>query len=102
MPSRKGRKSLQTNAQRASVLTIIEFSSQSSLSHTFFNCSNMSKNAQAERKAKARFHALLRRRCFSREPQKRRYRFSRVTSKNAGTQGQNLHPGFAAPPIFEA
>lgn len=86
----------------ASVLTIIEFSSQSSLSHTFFNCSNMSKNAQAECKAKARFHALLRRRRFSREPQKRRYRFSRVTSKNAGTQGQNLHPGFAAPPVFEA
>ena len=44
-PCRKGRKSLQTNAL-ASALTIIESSFQSSLSHTFFNCSNKSKNAQ--------------------------------------------------------
>ena len=37
-----------------------------------FCCSNMSKIAQAERKAKARFQALLRRRRFSRRSLKDR------------------------------
>ena len=50
------------------------------ISITNRNCSNMSKNAQAEHKAKARFQALLRRRRVSRRSLKER-RFSRLSPK---------------------
>ena len=51
---------------------IIEFSFQISLSHHPNNCSKMSKNAQAECNAKARFQALLRRSRSSRRSLKDR------------------------------
>ena len=78
----------------------------SEFSITSHNCNNKSKIAQAERKAKARFQALLRRRQSSRRSLKEhRYRARPLVAcwqRDAGTQGQNLHPGFAAPPVFEA